>query len=400
MLIIWCVMGKHKEWRKIVKRERRRRVRTQLAKERESSFVHTDDDQDLLEEQKALELHERKEIEKQNNIENEKWLQAEVIAMEQWNKLQMKREILRQKQIEQQTKLKLEWEMEKQRREKEKERLKRIEEENRQRQETFMFNLEKFLSGDTTKLPEELAVLYETRPDCDVCPFFMKTACCRFGDECSRNHKYPGISRILLAPNMFGHFGLENANYNEYDTDIMLEYEDSDTYKDFKNFFYDILPEFQKFGKVVQLKVCNNFEKHLRGNTYIEYADIHSAVLAYRALHTRWYGGKQLSLQFCQIISWSNAICGLQSRKRCPKGRTCNFLHVFRNPMRLSFDENRHSERQERASRSWRWSESPERTSPKRSSPKRTDKDSERRHRHRDRRHNHSHRSQSHRERY
>lgn len=54
---------------------------------------------------------------------------------------------------------------------------------------------------------------------------------------------------------MFGHFGLENANFNEYDTDIMLEYEDSDTYKEFKDFFFDILPEFQKFGKVVELKV-------------------------------------------------------------------------------------------------------------------------------------------------
>lgn len=54
---------------------------------------------------------------------------------------------------------------------------------------------------------------------------------------------------------MFGHFGLENANINEYDTDIMLEYDDSDTYKDFQNFFYDILPEFKKFGQVVQLKV-------------------------------------------------------------------------------------------------------------------------------------------------
>ncbi|XP_023954722.2 U2 small nuclear ribonucleoprotein auxiliary factor 35 kDa subunit-related protein 2 [Bicyclus anynana] len=397
-------MGKHKEWRKIVKRERRRKVRTQKAKERDFKLFNSDD-QELLKEQELLELYEIEEIEKQNNIENEKWLQAEVIAMEQWKKIVMKREMLRQKHIEQQAKLKLEWEMEKEKLEKEKERLKKIEEENRQRQETFMNNLEKFINGDSSKLPEELAVLYETKPECDVCPFFVKTGCCRFGDECSRNHKYPGISKVLLAENMFGHFGLENANSNEYDTDIMLEYEDSDTYKDFKNFFYDILPEFQKFGKVVQLKVCNNFEKHLRGNTYIEYADIHSAVAAYRALHTRWYGGKQLSLQFCQIMSWNNAICGLQSRRRCPKGRTCNFLHVFRNPMKLSYDETRQTERKERTPRSWRWSESPERTpknvSPKRSSPKRTDRDKERYYRHRDRRrHEHSHHSRSRRERF
>lgn len=58
-------------------------------------------------------------------------------------------------------------------------------------------------------------------------------------------------------------------------------------------------------------QVCNNHEKHLRGNTYIEYEDLRSAVQAYRALHSRWYGGKQLSLQFCQITSWKNAICGM-----------------------------------------------------------------------------------------
>lgn len=58
-------------------------------------------------------------------------------------------------------------------------------------------------------------------------------------------------------------------------------------------------------------QVCNNYEKHLRGNTYIEYADIRSAVQAYRTLHSRWYGGKQLSLQFCEVTSWNNAMCGM-----------------------------------------------------------------------------------------
>lgn len=67
--------------------------------------------------------------------------------------------------------------------------------------------------------------------------------------------KFILFTQILLAPNLFGHFGLENSNFNEYDTDIMLEYEDSDTYKDFKEFFFDILPEFQKFGQVVEIKV-------------------------------------------------------------------------------------------------------------------------------------------------
>lgn len=35
----------------------------------------------------------------------------------------------------------------------------------------------------------------------------------------------------------------------------MLEYEDSDTLRHYKEFFYDVLPEFQKHGKVVEFKV-------------------------------------------------------------------------------------------------------------------------------------------------
>lgn len=61
--------------------------------------------------------------------------------------------------------------------------------------------------------------------------------------------------QVLLATNFYTHFGLENANFNEYDTDLMLEYEDNDTYKEFKEFFNDVLPEFEKFGRIVQFKV-------------------------------------------------------------------------------------------------------------------------------------------------
>ncbi|CAD0196251.1 unnamed protein product [Chrysodeixis includens] len=120
-------------------------------------------------------------------------------------------------------------------------------------------------------------------------------------------------------------------------------------------------------------KVCYNQEKHLRGNTYIEFAELRCAVTAYRALHTRWYGGRQLSLEFCRLMSWKHAVCGSFLRNRCPKGRGCNFLHVFKNPRNLfdgCFDEDLEdgfNERTPRSARSWRWSESPERDVDKRS---------------------------------
>ncbi|KOB74689.1 U2 small nuclear ribonucleoprotein auxiliary factor 35 kDa subunit-related protein 1, partial [Operophtera brumata] len=300
----------HKEWRKIAKRERRRRIRTQLAKDRDD--IHYNEE--YLKEQQILHTIELEMIERINAEENEKWLCAERRAMEQWQ----------------------EWEMEQKKKKAEEERMKAIEEENRLKQETFMKNLEEFISGDSTDPPRELLISRETRPHAAICPFFSKTGCCRFGDQCSRNHQHPGISKILLATNFFVHFGMDNATPSEYDTDIMLEYEEIETYKQFKEFFFDVLEEFKKFGKVVIFKVsfilrpldlvhrsqgsswqrhtcvtvCNNMEKHLRGNVYVEYAELRCAVAAYRSLHARWYGGRQLSLQFTLVTSWKNAICG------------------------------------------------------------------------------------------
>ena len=47
------------------------------------------------------------QISKQNEEENEKWIQAEEITIAQWNKLQEERERLKSKRLEQEAKLKL-----------------------------------------------------------------------------------------------------------------------------------------------------------------------------------------------------------------------------------------------------------------------------------------------------
>ena len=57
-----------------------------------------------------------------------------------------------------------------------------------------------------------------------------------------------------------------------YFSDIVLEYEDSELYQQFKDFYEDVLPEFKNVGEVVQFKVCCNYQSHLRGNVYIQFA--------------------------------------------------------------------------------------------------------------------------------
>ncbi|XP_073941641.1 uncharacterized protein [Choristoneura fumiferana] len=394
-------MGRHKEWRKIAKRERRRRIRRQEAILRDNLLSSSINEYpNWLKEQEELEAFEREQIEAMNRAENEKWIAAEKLSLQRWQELQQRKEKIQMKRLEQEAKLKMEREFEQKLKEEEEKRLKEIEEENKCKHQAFMEKLEQFLSGDSNEPPPELLVSSETKPNHELCPFFYKTGCCRFGNQCSRNHQFPGISKVILAVNFFTHFGINNAIDNEYDTDAMLEYEYSETYKDFKDFFYDVLPEFEKFGQVIQFKVCNNYEKHLRGNTYIEFAKLRCAVAAYRALHTRWFGGKQLSLQFCQISSWKNAICGLQSTRRCPKGRACNFLHVFRNPNNVfPLHRVQESERRQRTppSRSWRWSESPEVEIPRRKRSR--SRSRERRHREARRRDEHRRKNMKHRRR-
>lgn len=150
---------------------------------------------------------------------------------------------------------------------------------------------------------------YETNPNKPTCPFFNKTGACRFKDTCSRNHIRPGISRVLLIPNFYSHYSLEQTE-GEYGSDSTLEFEKYETYKHFREFFYDVLPELEKCGYVTQFRICCNHEAHLRGNVYVEFSSNREAVKGYQKFHSRWYGGKQLHVEFCKIDSWKFAICG------------------------------------------------------------------------------------------
>lgn len=247
-------MRSHKDWRKVAKKERRRKIRTRLAKQKDELY----NNEAYIEEQNLIEQLMLEQIQKSNEEENKKWIEAEKIAITQWKQYQEETEKLLEIRLRQEAKIRMEWELEQKRKLIEEERIKAAQAELKRKKEIFMENLDKFLSGNAVEPPSELKVVYETRPNTELCPFFFKTACCRFGDQCSRNHQYPAISKVLLATNFYVHFGLSNANLNEYDTDIMLEYEDSDTYKEFKDFFNDVIIEFEKFGKITQFKVSSS----------------------------------------------------------------------------------------------------------------------------------------------
>ncbi|KAJ0056369.1 hypothetical protein NL108_006874 [Boleophthalmus pectinirostris] len=224
-------------------------------------------------------------------------------------------------------------------------------------------------NGGAWKNPEapvtESSKNYGTERDVANCPFFLKTGACRFGDRCSRKHVHPSSSTTLLIRAMFFTFGMEQAKRDDYDMDSCLEYSEEELHESFIDFYHDVLPEFRSVGTVVQFKVSCNYESHLRGNVYVQFETEEQCQEALIKFNGRWYAGRQLHCELCPVTRWKNAICGLFDRQKCPKGKNCNFLHVFRNPGNEFWEADRdmsperrnrregwHSER--RGDRSWR----------------------------------------------
>ncbi|XP_027331530.1 zinc finger CCCH domain-containing protein 5 isoform X2 [Abrus precatorius] len=170
---------------------------------------------------------------------------------------------------------------------------------------------------------------FGTEQDKAHCPFHLKTGACRFGLRCSRVHFYPDKSCTLLMKNMYNGPGLS------WEQDEGLEYTDEEVERCFEEFYEDVHTEFLKFGEIVNFKVCKNGSFHLRGNVYVQYKLLDSALLAYNSVNGRYFAGKQVSCQFVNLTRWKVAICGEYMKsgfKTCSRGTACNFIHCFPNP--------------------------------------------------------------------
>ncbi|CAK8673251.1 unnamed protein product [Clavelina lepadiformis] len=176
------------------------------------------------------------------------------------------------------------------------------------------------------------------------CQFYDKVGSCRFGDFCSRLHEKPSRTNTILLRGMFNTFAfdiMQRAKRSSQgdENDLALEHSEADLYDEFVEFSDDVLPELETYGKVVQFKVCCNRENHLRGNVYVQYQTEEDAVHAFEKLNGRFYGGRCLSCEFINIKSWKGAFCGMHFNNRvCPRGNSCNFLHVFKDRARRFYN--------------------------------------------------------------
>uniref|UniRef100_A0A9L0SNT8 Zinc finger CCCH-type, RNA binding motif and serine/arginine rich 2 n=1 Tax=Equus caballus TaxID=9796 RepID=A0A9L0SNT8_HORSE len=315
----------HKKYRAALKKEKRKKRRQELARLRDSGLAQEEEAEDAFREQ----LEEEKQSEMERQKLHEEWLLREQKAQEEFRMKKEKEEAARKRQEEQERKLKEEWE-EQQRKERE--------EEEQKLQEKRERELENSTTWQNPEPPTDLRIMEKDRANC---PFYSKTGACRFGDRCSRKHNFPASSPTLLIRSMFTTFGMEQCRRDDYDPDASLEYSEEETYQQFLDFYDDVLPEFKNVGKVIQFKVSCNLEPHLRGNVYVQYQSEEECQTALSLFNGRWYAGRQLQCEFCPVTQWKMAICGLFEIQQCPRGKHCNFLHVFRNPNNEFWEANR-----------------------------------------------------------
>ncbi|CAF0759050.1 unnamed protein product [Rotaria sordida] len=309
----------HKIYRFLIKKLRRQLYRQQIAKERDEKL--------------RLE-----EIDRQNDPLYQAWIiQKENIRI--------------QKEIEEEEENKRARKLREQREQMEIQKKEQLRKEMEEKQKELSLSK---ITAPTHNPFAPIQVTIAPSIERPVCSFYLKTGVCRYNERCRRTHNKPDITNTLLAVNMYSNFEMQYGLDDEYDCDIGLEFEESERYENFKDFYYDVLPEFERFGRVIMFKVCSNSEIQLRGNVYVQYETDYQAMKAYKALNTRYYAGRMVQCQFVNIPSWSAAICGLSERGKCPKGRRCNYLHVFRNPPLKSIETNKEkSSRKHKRSKSY-----------------------------------------------
>ncbi|XP_046887318.1 U2 small nuclear ribonucleoprotein auxiliary factor 35 kDa subunit-related protein 2 [Hypomesus transpacificus] len=319
-------MLSQKQRKALLKKERRSRKRQALAEARLSG---QGDGHHAPEEEEEEDNDRDTDTERQH----QEWLKRELLAQQEF-RLQMEREdTARKKQEEEERRIKEEWEAEQRKEQEEKEHKQQQKQDREEAVRKMLDQAESQLAAENgapwmnAEPPD-----FGTEKDRDNCPFFIKTGACRFGDRCSRKHVHPESSPTLLVRGMFVTFGLDQSRRDDYDTDACLEYSEEEVQQQFLDFYQDVLPEFRTAGKVLQFKVSCNYEPHLRGNVYVQFDTEEQCREAFMMFNGRWYAGKQLQCELCPVTRWKTAICGLFDRQKCPKGKHCNFLHVFRNP--------------------------------------------------------------------
>jgi splicing factor U2AF subunit len=110
------------------------------------------------------------------------------------------------------------------------------------------------------------------------------------------------------------------GNFNQIDRQKLQEHLDE--------FYEEAFEEFQKFGKVEDVQVCENLGDHMVGNVYVKYFDEDDSEKALLGLNGRFYAGRPLGVEYSPVTDFKEARCRQFDEGTCNRGPYCNFMHV------------------------------------------------------------------------
>jgi len=155
-----------------------------------------------------------------------------------------------------------------------------------------------------------LSQIFGTEKDKVNCSFYFKIGACRHGDKCERRHNKPTLSSTLII------FGLYT---NPLAQNPQLDPNDPKIQEDFEEFYLDVFEEFEKYGEIEEMNVCENVCDHMLGNVYIKYRTEEQAEEALKALSGRFYGGKPIVAEYSPVTDFREASCRQFEMNECTR---------------------------------------------------------------------------------
>lgn len=174
----------------------------------------------------------------------------------------------------------------------------------------------------------------------EICPFYMRTGACKYGDNCSRRHPKPMRScsvlfkRMYMDPAYLKRGKMLWDNRDQQNDDRREEYQaneridDEKSKKDFENFFKDVFTTLSlSYGAISDMAVSGNMNKLFNGNVYVKFEDELAASRCYLDCNRRWYGGRPIFCELCPVTNFDSAACNAIDDEHCQRGSMCKFLH-------------------------------------------------------------------------
>lgn len=170
--------------------------------------------------------------------------------------------------------------------------------------------------------------VYGTEEDKVNCSFYLKTGACRHGDRCQRQHVRPTHSETIMLPHMWlNPYVVAAAAAGGGATPESMPLNERTVLRSFEDFYEDVWIEMSAHGEVDEIAVCDNYGEHLVGNVYVHFYHEDDADAARRAMHGRWFDGRQLVCEFSPVTDFRDASCRQLDEGTCNFGGQCSFIH-------------------------------------------------------------------------